>query len=282
MPVHPKVVADLQVGLEARERAEHLWRAIDGLSEKLRIVIVLAGIQGHDIKEVAALLELPEGTVKSRLFCRTAATEGRTVMDGTGPRQPLSDSQLDRELESALGVEPSPEFLARVRTRVAGEPAVSLWRQALWGRGVQPSLAMALVGVLLAVIVPRLMRNDERPIERVAARPADVRFIRPAEKMPPVSRDPIAVRVVRQSAPTGLANEVPLRLSQPLFSEDERRALVQLIAGVEEGRLPPVVAEPATAVPAQPDVRTALNIEPLVIDPLPLLALVPKEGEGQW
>jgi RNA polymerase sigma-70 factor (ECF subfamily) len=53
---------------EARERAEHLWRAIDGLSEKLRMVIVLAGIQGHDIKEVAALLDLPEGTVKSRLF----------------------------------------------------------------------------------------------------------------------------------------------------------------------------------------------------------------------
>src|SRR5215216_6368580 len=63
-----RVEADVQVGLEARQRAEHLWRAIDGLSEKLRVVIVLAGIEGHDIKEVAALLELPEGTVKSRLF----------------------------------------------------------------------------------------------------------------------------------------------------------------------------------------------------------------------
>jgi RNA polymerase sigma-70 factor (ECF subfamily) len=62
------VEADLQVGLEGRERAEHLWRAIDGLSEKLRVVLVLAGIEGHDIRKVAALLELPEGTVKSRLF----------------------------------------------------------------------------------------------------------------------------------------------------------------------------------------------------------------------
>lgn len=61
----PTVTADDH---ERRERAEHLWRAIDGLSEKLRMVIVLAGIQGHDIKEVAALLDLPEGTVKSRLF----------------------------------------------------------------------------------------------------------------------------------------------------------------------------------------------------------------------
>ena len=64
----PVVARDLQFDLEARERAEHLWRAIDSLSAKLRVVIVLAGIQGHDIKEVSTLLELPEGTVKSRLF----------------------------------------------------------------------------------------------------------------------------------------------------------------------------------------------------------------------
>jgi RNA polymerase sigma-70 factor (ECF subfamily) len=62
------VEADHQMRLESSERAAHLWRAIDALSEKLRVVIVLAAIEGHDVKEVAALLELPEGTVKSRLF----------------------------------------------------------------------------------------------------------------------------------------------------------------------------------------------------------------------
>ena len=51
-----------------RERAEKLWRAIDALPEKLRIVIVMAGIEEHDVREIAALLRLPEGTVKSRLF----------------------------------------------------------------------------------------------------------------------------------------------------------------------------------------------------------------------
>lgn len=53
---------------EFGERAERLWRAIDQLPEKLRVAIVLAGIEGHKIREVAALLEVPEGTVKSRLF----------------------------------------------------------------------------------------------------------------------------------------------------------------------------------------------------------------------
>jgi RNA polymerase sigma-70 factor (ECF subfamily) len=54
--------------LVSRERAEQLWQAIDTLPEKLRLVIVLAGIEGHDIREVAALLAVPDGTVKSRLF----------------------------------------------------------------------------------------------------------------------------------------------------------------------------------------------------------------------
>lgn len=52
----------------SRERAEQLWRAIDALPEKLRAAIVLSAIEGHDIREVARLLDVPEGTVKSRLF----------------------------------------------------------------------------------------------------------------------------------------------------------------------------------------------------------------------
>jgi RNA polymerase sigma-70 factor (ECF subfamily) len=54
--------------IAAHERAEHLWQAIDALPEKLRVAIVLAGIEGHDTAEVARLLGLPQGTVKSRLF----------------------------------------------------------------------------------------------------------------------------------------------------------------------------------------------------------------------
>ncbi len=51
-----------------RERADRLWRAIDDLPPKLREVIVLSAIQGHEVREVARLLGIPEGTVKSRLF----------------------------------------------------------------------------------------------------------------------------------------------------------------------------------------------------------------------
>jgi RNA polymerase sigma-70 factor (ECF subfamily) len=50
------------------ERVNHVWKAIDALPEKLRLPLVLAGIEGHDIREIARLLQIPEGTVKSRLF----------------------------------------------------------------------------------------------------------------------------------------------------------------------------------------------------------------------
>ncbi len=43
-----------------------LWTAIDALPEKLRAVIVLASIESHDVREVARLRGIPEGTVKSR------------------------------------------------------------------------------------------------------------------------------------------------------------------------------------------------------------------------
>jgi RNA polymerase sigma-70 factor, ECF subfamily len=54
--------------LVASERTKQLWDAIDALPEKLRVVVVLASIEEHRLDEVARLLDLPEGTVKSRLF----------------------------------------------------------------------------------------------------------------------------------------------------------------------------------------------------------------------
>ena len=52
----------------ASDRAARLWAAIDDLPGRLRLVLVLAAIEGHTMTEVAALVRLPEGTVKSRLF----------------------------------------------------------------------------------------------------------------------------------------------------------------------------------------------------------------------
>jgi RNA polymerase sigma-70 factor (ECF subfamily) len=49
-------------------RASELWNAIDALPEKMRLVLILANIEEYDTQEIASMLGIPEGTVKSRLF----------------------------------------------------------------------------------------------------------------------------------------------------------------------------------------------------------------------
>jgi RNA polymerase sigma-70 factor (ECF subfamily) len=46
---------------------QQIWRAMNALPEKLRLAMILAGIHGHDMRTIAHLLGVPEGTVKSRL-----------------------------------------------------------------------------------------------------------------------------------------------------------------------------------------------------------------------
>ena len=64
LPPDPRVDPDV----EARDRHTHLWAAIDDLPEPQRLVTVLAAIEGYDLKEVSRLLDVPEGTIKWRLF----------------------------------------------------------------------------------------------------------------------------------------------------------------------------------------------------------------------
>jgi RNA polymerase sigma-70 factor (ECF subfamily) len=76
-----------QVASES-ERSKRLWAAIDDLPEKLRIAIVLSAIQGYDVREVSQLLDVPEGTVKSRLFMARKALAQRLqcLANDTRPR----------------------------------------------------------------------------------------------------------------------------------------------------------------------------------------------------
>ena len=65
-----------QLAMDA-ERSSRLWNAVDELPEKLRIVIILNALEGHGVAEVAQLLGIPPGTVKSRLFLARRALAQR-------------------------------------------------------------------------------------------------------------------------------------------------------------------------------------------------------------
>jgi RNA polymerase sigma-70 factor (ECF subfamily) len=49
------------------EFERRLAKAMESLPEKSRLVLLLSAMDGHSLEEVAELLELPVGTVKSRL-----------------------------------------------------------------------------------------------------------------------------------------------------------------------------------------------------------------------
>ena len=46
---------------------EDIQRALDQLADDFRIAVVLVEVQGHTYREVAEMLDIPVGTVRSRL-----------------------------------------------------------------------------------------------------------------------------------------------------------------------------------------------------------------------
>jgi hypothetical protein len=68
-------------------------------------------------------------------------------------------------------------------------------------------------------------------------------------------------------------------MSEPMFSDDDRRALETLVTAVAQGRVPPMPA--ATDAVTQTEEMNEMRIDPLVIEPLPQLARVEDRGEIQ-
>jgi RNA polymerase sigma-70 factor (ECF subfamily) len=60
-------IDDPYIGLEEEQQRQMLWRALACLSENERVAIVLRDVEGLPTAEVAAILESPEVTVRSRI-----------------------------------------------------------------------------------------------------------------------------------------------------------------------------------------------------------------------
>ena len=87
---------------------------------------------------------------------------------------------LDRELAAALAVDPSPEFTARVRARVAREPAPSVWRL--------PRLMLAAAALAVIVVAALSVGRVDRTEVVVSRAPAVAPPVRPA--VPRVAFEP--------------------------------------------------------------------------------------------
>jgi RNA polymerase sigma-70 factor (ECF subfamily) len=60
--------ADVETAVLNRIGEEAVLQAIDGLPEDFRMVVLLADVEGFAYKDMAAILDVPIGTVTSRLF----------------------------------------------------------------------------------------------------------------------------------------------------------------------------------------------------------------------
>ena len=198
-------------------------------------------------------------------------------MDADRRDEALTGSALDREIRAALDVDPSPEFLARVRTGIASEPRRAAWR---WSRMFAAACAMA---ALIAIdIVSRDARSSRL---RDLAPPPDVaQAFRPAgsgaEQAPSRLPAPVVSGFSRtdRNPKSNTARSAKAFARQPrepeiLLDPAETRALRRLIAGTREGTLDLSAALQATT-------PTAMDLPPLSEIAIPVITIDPITPEA--
>ncbi|MBI1374013.1 MAG: sigma-70 family RNA polymerase sigma factor [Phycisphaera sp.] len=83
-PLKAKMVSEREPGpaesVEQDEQVQQLMRALDALDTQLRSVILLRDLEEMDYQQIADVLNVPLGTVKSRLFRARLAL--RQIMEG--------------------------------------------------------------------------------------------------------------------------------------------------------------------------------------------------------
>ena len=184
------------------------------------------------------------------------------------PRGPMTGEVVDRELKALLAVDPSPEFVARVRIRIADEHEPRAWWLSWKLAGV---VAVAAV-VVLAVVLTR-SRQTPAVAPPIAAGPKG-----PALQTQTAARDPEAFRVTprvvtpRRPGPSGpgvSAADVASRESDVLLDPRETSALRALIRGVRRGDLDlePVLRASTPSAMELPPI-TEIAIPPITIAPL--------------
>jgi hypothetical protein len=168
----------------------------------------------------------------------------------------MTDQDLDRALADALDVEPQADFLARVRTEVARQPAPSAWPG--WWRIAAATTAAAVV--VIAAYWPA--REDEPAIPaRTVARvepPAT-----PAPAAQTVARIEPAAALPRRAGQVAV-RAVPLALPAPQISSQDADLLRHTLAGASAGLFAPSAARDAAA----PLTVSGIELPPIAVMPL--------------
>lgn len=198
-------------------------------------------------------------------------------MDVTGRSQPLNDSQLDREIESAVGIEPSAAFLARVRTRIAADPelCVESGFSRIRRLSFEPRWGVAIAGILLVIVVPQVMREETDRREVARRNPAVVNMQRAPLVAPPEEARTLRTRSseVRPPRPQPVSEET--REGESSLRRSRFDDLVLIAPGDQEAfdRLLSVVNDQTVELiaPLLESTRAAVDVIDAAV-PIPLRA----------
>lgn len=173
---------------------------------------------------------------------------------------------IEEGIREALDVDPSPEFMARVRTRIATGPAPSPWRRS-WTIAAAAALA---VTVVIAFTV-------SRPQRTTVSAPDVAQAFRPAQSAPEPrestrrSETPVAQQRAQAQRRPRLSRpaQPDSREAEVLLDATETRALRNLIAGVRDGRVDlAAVHRSVPLAPMEPAPVVDIDIAPIAIEPI--------------
>jgi hypothetical protein len=178
-------------------------------------------------------------------------------------RSSWDDARLDRALREALALEPSPALQARVRARIASEPAPSSGLYAAW----MPMAACAVVAMIVGVSIAGRWTLD--PVM-----PPPLAGVRPAVGLATLPRAAAAVPAVIVSSAVARSADVRLDAWRDAtadgavqFAAGDRAAFNLLLRFSRSGRLPTLDLQPAASHDAEvPAIEfTAIDIPALVV-----------------
>ena len=191
-------------------------------------------------------------------------------MDGH-EHQPLSDEALEREIEAAFTVDPSPEFLARVRARVAASPAPSAWRFR-WQFAVVP-----IAGVIIAAAVvwhnveprPSDKSNQVPLVAENAPRPASPGAASRVVTLKPPAEPATRGAGVAQARRTPEAHD-PFNDLTVLVAPEDVRGFELLLSSIREPDVVLLLNDDTTGPVALS--APSIEIAPIDIEPVPPIA----------
>jgi len=182
-------------------------------------------------------------------------------------RRALTDEVLDREIDLAVRVDPSPEFVARVRTRVADEQAPSRWRLGWY------IAAAAAAAVVVGALLLNRATAPHTESTLLASRPLSLPSLTTPGAQLGMRNSELGMGVTpsRTAIPHSqfpIPNYAIAAVPEIIIDPREAAALHALIARARRGLdLSPIPSTPAPAAMDLPPVADIV-IPPLAIEPL--------------